>query len=228
MNVVNPNVLKNVKFTGESGGFARIFKADLNKKRYCYRLFKEMYDLDIIDNIAYMTDVDFSEEFLTPLYLVGKEDKFLFTGCLSNWANASDIGFVCDKKYLIRYLKMARDLVNRLHNDYHYIHGDLSEANIIVNTDEDKVYLCDFDSALRFDQDITNTNYFSNDVCSYLKYHKFDKLVDVFCFNLMTYQLLFKSKEDISNMNKDVKRRSKELLYTENKISGEFIIDYID
>lgn len=241
MKVVSPNVLKKVNFTGEYGGFANIFTADLDKKTYCYKLFREMYDLDIIDNLAYMTDIEFSDEFLTPLYLVGKESKFLFTGCLSNWVDAIDLGFVCDKKYLIRYLKMGRDIVQKLHNEYQYIHGDISEANIIVNTDEDKVYLCDFDSALRFNQDVVNTNYFSYEVYDYLKYHKFDKMVDVFCYNLLTLKLLLKledntfvfekiidGSDEVLNLNSDVKRLSKELIYDENKISGEFIVDYID
>lgn len=141
----------------------------------------------------------------------------------------------------IRYLKIAKHLVVNLHNEFKYIHGDISASNIIVD-DNVKVYLCDFDTAIKFGQEPSDYTWYSDNLLKYFYYYKFDERVDIYKFNLMTIAVLLnKYEHEVFSLieqdklgdlgeNKNVKRLAKELLLqdTRKPYSGEFIIDYLE
>ena len=243
MKCVDADLLKKVYDTGRFGAFSKILNAKFNNQTYCFKLYLDNYDKFILDNIAYMTDVEFSQQYLTPLYVVKKFAKNKVVGCLSEEAeNTVDLACVCEKEKQLLYLRQTKDLITNLHKDYKYIHGDLSVSNILVDLDNDLSYLCDFDSALRIGQEVKSYMSFSESVCDYLSRYAFDEKVDIYKFNLLTLALLFNRREweilydisvnmlNLSNYNKEVKRLVKELTLedTRNSYSGEYIIDYID
>jgi len=238
MKIISSNDLKNVIETKEYGKSAKIFTADYNNHKYCYRLFKDsVYEKWIIDNMGELTEEEFSEEYLTPKYIVDKNK-----GTLSEFAeNAYDLGYISARNKQIRYLQIGKILLENLHKVHKYIHGDISAANILVNDDEVKTYFCDFDTAIKIGREPKNFWNFSVDLYPYFKYYKFDEKVDIYKFNLMTlavlldkyesevFSLIENNKLDDLEENKNVKKIAKELLLqdTRKPYSGEFIIDYI-
>lgn len=242
MRVVDINKLKNVTNTKESGNYTKLFTAEFDKKLYAYLVFKELqYDNWMIENIGDLTEETFSEEFLSPLYLVGKSNKFRFNGILCNYEkDASDLGFIRDRYKLLKYLKQSKEVLLKLHNEFKYIHGDVSASNLIVDQTEDKVYMCDMVTATKIGKTPKSYWYLSMDLDAYLKYYGFNKGLDIYKFNLMTlavltdkyeqevFELIENDKIDFLSDNKDIKKLAKELLFcdTRKPYSGEFIIDY--
>ena len=239
MRNINSKDLANVVNTNEYGASVNIFTAFYNNEKYCYRVYKDSFlDKSFIKRIGNLTEEEFSEEYLKPMYLVDKN-----RGNLSRYAeNTQDLGFICDKNKLLRYLKISKVLLLNLHKEYKYIHGDISCSNILVNDDEVKTYICDFDTAIKIGQEPCDYTWFSDNLLSYLYYYKFDEKIDIYKFNLMTIAVLFnKYEHEVFNLieqnklgefgeDKNVKRLAKELLLndTRKSYSGEFIIDYID
>jgi len=244
MKVVDINSLKNIEKTKESGNYARLFTAELDKKLYAYLVFKDLqYDNWMIENIGELTEENFSEEFLSPLYLVGKSYKYRFNGILCNYKKeASDLGFIKGHAKLLKYLRKSKEVLLKLHNEFKYIHGDVSASNLLVDKDEDKVYMCDMVTAIKVGKTPKSYWYLSMDLDNYLRYYGFNKGMDIYKFNLMTlavltdkyeqevFELLENDKIDFLEGNKEAKRLSKELLLENARkpYSGEFIIDYLD
>lgn len=244
MRVVDINSLKNIEKTKENGNYARLFTAELDKKLYAYLVFKGLqYDNWMIENIGELTEEIFSEEFLSPLYLVGKSNKFRFNGILCDYKKeASDLGFIRDRDKLVKYLRKSKDVLLKLHNEFKYIHGDVSASNLLVDKDEDKVYMCDMVTAIKVGELPKSYWYLSMDLDNYLRYYGFNKEMDIYKFNLMTlavlidkyeqevFELIENDEIDFLDGNKEVKKLAKELLLedTRKPYSGEFIIDYLD
>jgi len=240
MRVVNYKALKEFEFL-DYGNFSNVFKVKFYDEYFAYKEFKKLYDNVIIDNICEMTEVDFGEHYLTPFYMVEKELHWRFPGYLMYCPDdIEDLWMVVNNR--LRYLKFAKLLVQNLHKEHKYIHGDVNPSNFFVNTDEDLVYLGDFDSTLKIGQEPETKFSFSNFTREYLKYYKFDEKIDVYNFNLTTLSVLLnKSEEEIFELlltdncdllesNQDVKKLSKELLLldTRKPYSGEYIVDYLD
>lgn len=243
MRIVDINQLKNVTDTKESGNFIRLFTAEFNENLYAYLVFKELqYDNWMIENIGDLTEEAFSEEFLSPLYLVGKPNKFRFNGMLGRYEkDAYDLGFIKERSKLLKYLKIAKEVLLKLHNEFKYIHGDVSSSNFIVDQTMDKVFMCDMVTATKIGMAPKSYWYLSIDLDDYLKYYGFNKELDIYKFNLMTlavltdeyerdvFDLILNDKITFLEENKNVKRLAKELLLpdTRKSYSGEFIIDYM-
>lgn len=239
MRNVSSKSLTNVVKTKEYGGSTKIFTADYNNHNYCYRVYKECFiDKIMLRRMGALTEEEFSEEYLKPYYMVDKTK-----GTLSEYVkNTQNLGFICDRNKLLRYLRISKILLLNLHKEYKYIHGDISSSNILVNDDEVKTYICDFDTATKIGQAPIDWTWFSDNLLLYFHYYKFDEKVDIYKFNLMTMAVLLNKYEHevfpLIEQNelgefgadKNVKRLAKELLLLDARkpYSGEFIIDYLD
>lgn len=244
MRVVDVDALKNIIKTNESGNYTKLFTAELDKRLYAYLVFKGLqYDNWMIENIGDLTEETFSKEFLSPLYLVGKSNKLRFNGILCNYKKeASDLGFIKGRTKLLKYLRKSKEVLLKLHNEFKYIHGDVSASNILVDQTDDMVYMCDMVTAIKVGKVPKSYWYLSMDLDDYLRYYGFNKKMDIYKFNLMSlavltdkyeqevFELLENDKIAFLEGNKEAKRLSKELLLenTRKPYSGEFIIDYLD
>jgi len=231
--------LTNVVKTKEYGGSVKIFTAFYENHKYCYRVYKEsFYDNSFLKRMGSLTEEEFEPEYLKPLYLVDKTH-----GNLSEYAeNTQNLGFICDRNKLLRYLRISKVLLLNLHREHKYIHGDISSSNILINDDEVKTYICDFDTITRIGQEPLDYSWYSDNLLQYLYYYRFDEKVDIYKFNLMTMAVLLNKYEhevfslieqnDLGEFesDKNVKKLSKELLLLDPRkpYSGEFIIDYLD
>lgn len=237
--MISSKDLKKVVSTKEFGGSVKIFTAFYENKKYCYRVYKECFcDKYFLKRMENLTEEDFSEEYLTPKYLVDRSK-----GNLSIYKeNTQNLGFICDRNKLLRYLKISKALLLNFHKEYKYIHGDISSSNILVNDDEAKTFICDYDTTHKIGQEPSDYTWFSDNLLSYFYYYKFDEKVDIYKFNLMTLAVLLnKYEHEVFTLieqnqlgefsdDKYVKRFAKELLLldTRKPYSGEFIIDYLD
>ena len=243
MKILSVNELEVIKFLN-TGTYSLVSLVKFDNKIYCYKFFRYPYsDNNIIDRIAKLTDINFPEKFLVPLYMV--KDGFGISGYLSNYnENLLEINDCFMRDEQIKLLKSARNLSSFLHDELKYIHGDLHYGNLLCNKDNLSTYFLDFDFSMKIGDVPNIIDDYSELVQYYLQYYPFDKNVDIFLFNLSTLHILkneyawdddllyaiFNDSYEIPEMNNDVKRLSKELLLRDisKPYSGEYIIDYID
>ncbi|MBQ8902406.1 MAG: hypothetical protein IJY87_05045 [Bacilli bacterium] len=224
------------------GSFGNVYKTEIEGKTYCYKEFKKEFPSDIIRNISSFTDEEYSEEFLTPLYMVHTFGKASFSGYLTNYfENLIEIEDVYERAKKILLLKKAKLTIMKFHKCYGRIHGDLNGSNMLFG-ENDLAYLLDFDSSLRISQPVGSTRSFSMLVEDYLKLYPLDYSVDAYSFNLNTLAILGKSDPfnvldairkgtfRISEENIMTRKLSRELLLENPRkpYSGQYIIDYID
>lgn len=96
------------------------------------------------------------------------------------------------REEIIKILKLGRDSVEGLHEDYNIIHCDLSPWNFMYNKTLDRVILMDFDTNIDLsNKEIGPDKRLHSDVLlEYFKNHGIDKDADIFLYNLCCYALL--------------------------------------
>ena len=240
MNIVSKQDLKYQNLV-EHGTFSDIYSVLQSGSEFYYKEFREEYPLDIIKNIAMFTDENYSEEFLTPRYMVRDSETNAFSGYLTNPKKSlyqiSEIKNLEEQKIL---LMQAKSSILKLRYYYGIIHGDLNKKNILID-ELNVANILDFDTALRFGQPVGSDSLFPSIIKDYLKYNPFDERIDTYGFNLTTLATILNCdwKEVLSKIYNDdysipgetimCRKLAKELLLTDSKkkYSGEFIIDYI-
>ena len=245
MNIINISEIKDKKFFN-FGAYSNVYIVSINGKNYVYKEYKEVINPIVKNIIAELTDEEYSDSFLTPIYLVESLNHKKILGCLSKYDKClTEIDNVCDYPKRIELLKNAKMVLEKWHNESKRIHGDINIGNILVDEKNTKPYLIDFDTSLKLNTKF-NKNYdiddfpFSDYIYEYLAYYPFDEGIDTFLFNLTTLQLLVDPDylsltkkirfDKLGIENKDVKRLSKQLLFYDTKKSfdKDYIIDYID
>lgn len=239
MKSINKNELILVK-QFNYGSFSHVFEAYYNGKLYCYKQFRRDYPDDILNNICDMTEEEYDVEFAPPLIIVYDNEKII--GYLSDLKKETkELDEVFDLKKRKILLMKAKLVLQKLHTKYNRVHGDINHANFIYDEKKMQAYLIDFDSSLKFGQEVGSTISFPSYLMEYLKYYPFDYLVDIYEFNLQTLVLLArKNHQDIlkgikegnypiSEKFPEARKLCRELTLTETnkKISGEFIVDYL-
>lgn len=238
MKSINKSELKIIR-QFNYGSFSHVFEVIFDGKLYCYKQFKREYPNDILQNICEMTEESYSSEFVIPLLIVFDNGKIV--GYLSNLINAVELDDIYDMKKKKLLLRQAKLTLQKLHKEYERIHGDINHANIIYDENAMKPYIIDFDSSLKFGQEIKSTFSFPDYLLDYLQYFPFDYFADIYEFNLQTLVLL--ARKNHKDLLKDIsegiypfeeefgmaRKLCKELTLcnTRRKISGEFIIDYL-
>lgn len=234
--------LKLIKPKYNSGNFSSIDIVEFQGQLYCFKLFQpyNIYPSDIIDNIGNLTEMSFSNEFLVPKYIVMRKNRII--GYLSIYKKNKTIEKInLEYQDKVAILKDAKEKLENLHKEYKIIHGDLNLSNILVDKNFNTSFI-DFDSSLKFNQNVGSVVSFPRTVINYMKYFKYDYKADIYKFNLETLKFLYNIASDenilflascnLFNENSSVETLSKELILKPEKIkkeySGEFIIDYID
>lgn len=242
MKTVQFKDLKLIKQCYSSGNFSNVHIVSLDGITYCFKEFKNIldYPAEIKNNICNFTKLPFNKDFLFPQFIVLKRNNILgyLTYFDKNNKNIYSLDLCYEDK--IKLLKNVKKKIQMLHKNYKLIHGDLNVQNILSSKDLN-TSLIDFDSTLRFDQEIVSTVSFSMVLKDYLKCYKFDKNADIYRFNISTFKFLndLQSDESVLQLlnlglldeNKYLKKLNKELLLLpesrKSKYSGEFVIDYI-
>lgn len=240
MNVVNyKDIIIGEQIGKGASGVVR--KCYLDGNLYCIKSIKTTYPKSVVSNIKDMTEIDFSKEYFTPLYIV-ESSTGDFLGYLMNYdeklITSNKIHSLDDK---LIFLRNAKKIIEKLHGDYKRIHGDLVDENMLFD-ELMNAFLLDFDSSLIVGQGYENKLSFRLFVQDYLKYYQPDKNMDIYTFNVTTLKMLSDCPrvklllDDIAtdefNMFQDkerVKELTKELLLRDIKkeYSGEYIIDYL-
>lgn len=238
MQTININELDIGKIIG-CGNWSSVNECDLGTDKKCVKFFRNFYPLEIKNNIINLTDIDFSKEYFTPLYVV-ENNSGRIIGYVMNYN--SELEELKYDKYSdsLKMLKNAKNLLNVFHNEYKRFHGDISLDNMLFNKKDKSAYLIDFDISLKEDEELKSLNFFRLFIKDYLKYYKQDRYMDIYSFNLLTLKYLYNYTNYVELLddiyegkiyyeNKDIKKLSKELLLMDvkKKYSGEYIVDYM-
>ena len=222
------------------GSFSHVFEAYYNGMLFCYKQFRRDYPEDILKNICEMTEECYSCEFAPPLLMVFENAKIVGYLCDLK-KNTIEIDEIFDIKKKKLLLQKAKIVLTKFHREYKRIHGDINHANFIFDEELMQPYLIDFDSSLKFGQEVGSKVSFPGYLIDYLQYYPFDYLADVYEFNLLTliilarknHKVLLEEIKDgiypVGESLKDVRRLCRELVLDDSRkqISGEFIIDYL-
>ena len=243
METINYKELKINQRIGK-GHFSETYEAEFNGESYCFKFIYENYSKEVIKNIIKLTEINFKEKFLAPIYLVITESKTII-GYISKFdPTLTHIDKIIGKD--IRLLKNARKTIEELHEQHSLIHGDLSKDNILFNPRTCNSYLIDFDTSFKQGTNISDelTNkYFRIFVKEYLNKYKYDFGLDIYTFNLTTLMVLcgyqkynekmieqiLENKFEFIEGNEKIKKLTKELLLndTKKRYSNEYIINYL-
>ena len=244
MKVINVSEIKEKDYFNY-GYFSNVYKVKIGDKYFAYKEYIHPINPIVKNTLCELTDEEYTNQFLTPKYLIESKNGRKIIGYLSNHdENLTELNNYYDFNRKIEILKNVKNLIEKWHKESKRIHGDINMGNILVN-DSNKPYLLDFDTALRINSNF-NERYdiddfpFSDYVYEYLSYYPFNEEIDIFMFDLTT--LLFLSNEDYIDMtiklksnkldfvnkNKDIKRLSKRILFEDTRKSygKECIIDY--
>ena len=240
MNVVN---FKDI-ILGDSigkGASGEVRKCTFEGNQYCIKIINTTYPRSVVSNIKRMTNIEFSKEYFTPLYIVEGTTGNVY-GYLMNYdENLKEANKIRDFNEKLIFLKNARRIIDKLHKEYKMVHGDLVSENMMYDELLNS-FLVDFDSSLKFDKQYENKQTVRLFVQQYLRYYPVDKNMDIYTFNVTTLKMLgsvpivnllfqdiatneFKMFQD----KKEVRKLTKELLLrdTRKEYSGEYIIDYL-
>lgn len=243
----NRNYMGSIVKYGEigTGAYSKVYNCDYFD---CLFAFKEFLDSDYIrfinDRILKLSQYYGSKEFVFPYTFIYKKiDDEFFSGyvvdyCYGYKKLSEFLDMDINKKICV--LKKARDLIDKMHNEYKIIHTDLSTNNILYNEITDDVVIIDFDTYIDLkDKKGYKDGYYNFYVDDYIKYNKIDKDLDIFIFNLTTYAFInnvpFIHVMDFINNNKfgffdDQKVSSIYKKYTDlscKTLKKEYAIDYL-
>ena len=249
MEVINIRNIKKGKIFNY-GSFSFTYKVNVGGIDYIYKEYIDPINPIVKDTIISLSEKGFSNEFLTPKYLVETKNGQNIIGYLTMYhKNLVEIDEVYDYYDRVKLLKDVRNNIEKWHKESKRIHGDINLGNILVDEDKMKSYLIDFDTSLKysvnFEKLLKKYNVddypFSSFAYDYLSFYPFNEELDIYLFNLNTMLLLTDNgyleficdiiNNDFYNLNnKNVKRLCKKFLFEDTKKSygKEYIIDYIN
>lgn len=213
--------------------------------------YKECYTDDyrkyIKDRLYRFVDKYYDKDFVFPFKFIYKlPTDELFQGYLMDELyKYNDLyklnGISFEKK--IEILKKTRVLIEKFHNKYGCIHGDVTPFNIQYSEyQRDSVKLIDFDLNIDLkDKNNFDLKYYNWLVANYMEFVGVDKDVDIYSFNLTTLAFLndfdyFDTLLCITDKNFGVledNNKAKEILSSYKDLSckkslkKEYVIDYM-
>lgn len=229
------------------GAVSDVYQCDYFDELFAYKEYKNsIYVKFINERMKKLSEYYYEETNLVfPYVFIYKHpiDEF-FLGYVMDYLGEYEK--LCDLRNLdysgkINILKKSRELLDRFHNKYNFIHTDITPWNFLYNQKIDKVKLIDFDTYI----DLKNKG---NYLCGY--YNEYgqvygnsvgiDKDLDIFLFNLLTYSIILGvdylvSLKNICNNrldvfeNKNVRKifESYKTLECKKSLKKEYVIDYL-
>lgn len=190
---INKDKIKITRFFNEvgDGAYGRVYKARYKTKKYAYKKFYQsefIHDEKQILRLEKLCATYDNSNLLLPKYLI--EDDGL-EGYLMDYYYGKEFlvlfGSSLEKK--IKYLRLAKELIQKINEDYEIVHSDIHFGNILFNDKRKTVALADFDAAKIDGLESEKENRLKL-VNQYLKYNDYDKSVDIYTFNLLTFALI--------------------------------------
>ena len=200
MNVktINERELSSLKLIG-CGTFADIYTANFNGNTVCYKKFLDSIDCNFAQRLEKSTLVDVCDKLVFPKLLV---DDYGYKGYVSDYFPYFNINLLkhCSANEKVMVLKNAKALIEKMHNDYKIIHGDLHSGNIMFDRKSKDCVIIDFD-ACSFDDVLVDKAHTNEYVQSYIYYNGMDFSMDVFMYNLTTFTIMNNTGSISSTLN---------------------------
>lgn len=221
------------------GSYSTIYLSEYKKHEYACKVF---------DQHCYKIDKKQEEKFeklcnkynksnlILPKYLIKNNN---ITSYLTDYYN----GNTFDKLFYntfdnkIKYLRIVKNLIIKLHSELQIVHSDIHFGNILFNSEKQDVAIIDFDNS-KIEDLMPEYCYLSTSASDFLSYNDFDCNIDIHLFNLLSFGLLnnMGQKDAFYNLNNPKYNSfftSKTALKTLEDISlykknNNFLIDMID
>ena len=229
------------------GTSSDVYQCDYFDSLFAFKEFKDpQYVSFINDRIQKLKEYYYDEtDYVFPYKCIYKSPKDnLFVGYIMDYLfeykKLSDIDNLDYNKKII-ILKKLRDLVDKFHYKYNFIHTDICPWNIFYNEKKDNLKLFDFDTYIDLgkNDNIVN-NLFSEYTYEYAHKVGIDKDLDIFLYNLTVYSFLAgidynNALEAINNNkldffdNEHVKKifEGYKNLECKKTLKKEYVIDYL-
>lgn len=223
------------------GAYSDVYSCDYWEQYFAYKKIQDPKYAQYIDkNINELTNFYGDNDFLFPYKTIYKspKDTYLDGYVLDPLYQFKELNNVNEDK--IKILLKSRELLEKFHNKYNYVHTDICPWNYLYNQEKDELILIDFDSAINLkDKGNINLDLINFYAAEYIEKRGIDKDLDIYLFNLMTYAIL----NDIDyNICLNYIKESKELWLNSEKatkilksykdlgsktLKKEYIIDYL-
>lgn len=188
---VDKNKIKKARKPIADGAYGKVYKAKYNKEKYAYKVFnpndciKEEKEIIRFEKLCQRYD---GSNLLLPKYLV--KDNGLESYLMDFYVGKEFMSlFLSPIEKRMFFLKLAKDMLIKLNNDYGIIHSDIHFGNLMFNEKKKTVAFTDFDSAKIDGIECERENRLKL-VNNYLSDNDYDKNVDTYMFNLLTFALL--------------------------------------
>lgn len=228
------------------GMFSDVYTCDYH---YSFFAYKEYIDIEeahkyisyIKDNLYKLSEFYQDKDYLLPYKFIYKNpNSELFRGYILDYLYEYNTLNKLEGVDKIKLLLRARDLIEKLHKEYGFIHGDISTFNFMFNNTSDDLRLIDFDNVINIKHPgEIDLSYYHDYVYEYSKHNKIDKDLDIFLFNITCFavinnvpyddvlDLIFqKNYKNITNENAIKILESYKDLGSKT-LKKEYIIDYL-
>lgn len=168
------------------GGYSDNYKCKFNNNDFMFKKFldaDEMITPSFTDKINEINKLSDKLSYL-PQYWVLNKSKCI--GYLTKLHPGRDIGFAVDKFELLNLLKDAKEKLLYLH-ELGLIHGDIHYCNILF--DEGSTDIIDFDNSSYLGMN-PEFSLYSTDARNFVSSYGVSKELDIFLFNLMTFEVI--------------------------------------
>lgn len=186
MRIIDYNSLKISKQAFSSGSFGKIYECLYNGSIYAYKEFEDVTFLHgKKQKLNRINKID--EDFLvTPQFWIKKDGKT--SGYLTKLLNGKDLAFLeeYDLRYKVQILDNIKHEIKKMHS-YGIIHSDISSSNIIM--ENNIPYFIDFDNC-SFNNSPIKISDTSIRAKEFIKKYGVIKELDIFLFNLLTFELV--------------------------------------
>lgn len=239
----NKDYIGNVKIYKyiDSGAVSNIYECDYKEAYFAYKMIiNDKYARLIDKNINNLCEFYGDEDMLFPYKTIYDKvcDEVLEGYVLDFLYKYKNLKSLSEEEK-IKILLRAREILEKFHNKYNYVHTDIAPHNFMYNKELDKLVLIDFDSSINLkDKKYFDLGFYNSYAANYIEKRGVDKDLDIFLFNLCCYSVLkgisyndvltyIRNKKDLGVGEKaSIILKSYDDLGSK-QLKKEYIIDYI-
>lgn len=177
----------------DSGAVSNVYECDYKEAYFAYKMIVNAKYARLIDkNINNLCEFYGDSDMLFPYKIIyDRISKEVLEGYIMDYLYKYKKLSKITEEDKIKILLRARDLIEKLHNKYNYVHTDIAPHNFMYNKDLDKIVLIDFDGAINLkDKEYFDLGFYNMYTADYIEQRGVDKDLDVFLFNLCCYSVL--------------------------------------